>query len=77
MFNLWDGGLIIFFSGVLFCWFGMNCSGLGVVNGVIESLIYGFVFEFGFWLWVNCVLLGMIWLEVYDGMFDDKWEEMY
>lgn len=75
--NLRDGGSITFFSGVLSRRPGLNCSGLGAVNGAVESLTYGLALELGPRLRVNCVSPGMVRSEAYAGMPDDKREGMY
>jgi len=75
--KLRDGGSITFFSGVLSRRPGMNCSGLGAVNGAIESLNYGLALELGPRLRVNCVSPGMIRSEAYDGMDAAARETMY
>ena len=72
-----DGGSITFFSGVLSRRPGMNCSGLGAVNGAVESLCYGLALELGPRLRVNCVSPGMIRSEAYAGMADEARETMY
>ena len=71
------GGSITFFSGVLSRRPGMNCSGLGAVNGAVESLCYGLALELGPRLRVNCVSPGMIRSEAYAGMADAARETMY
>jgi len=72
-----DGGSITFFSGVLSRRPGMNCTGLGAVNGAVESLCYGLALELGPRLRVNCVSPGMIRSEAYAGMDDRARETMY
>ena len=68
-----DGGSITFFSGVLSRRPGMNCSGLGALNGAIESLCYGLALELGPRLRVNCVSPGMVRFDAYSGM---EWMSM-
>jgi len=75
--KLRDGGSITFFSGVLSRRPGMNCSGLGAVNGAIESLNYGLALELGPRLRVNCVSPGMIRSEAYNGMDAAARQTMY
>ncbi|MCR9256245.1 MAG: SDR family oxidoreductase [Alphaproteobacteria bacterium] len=75
--KLRDGGSITFFSGVLSRRPGMNCSGLGAVNGAVESLTYGLALELGPKLRVNCVSPGMIRSDAYAGMPAEKRETMY
>ena len=72
-----NGGSITFFSGVLSRRPGMNCSGLGAVNGAVESLCYGLALELGPRLRVNCVSPGMIRSEAYAGMDARARETMY
>ena len=72
-----DGGSITFFSGVLSRRPGMNCSGLGAVNGAIESLCYGLALELGPRLRVNCVSPGMVRSDAYAGMEEQAREAMY
>ena len=72
-----DGGSITFFSGVLSRRPGMNCTGLGAVNGAIESLCYGLALELGPRLRVNCVSPGMIRSEAYSRMDDSARETMF
>ncbi len=71
------GGSITFFSGVLSRRPGMNCSGLGAVNGAVESLSYGLGLELGPLIRVNCVSPGMVRSEAYDGLPEDAREVMY
>ena len=71
------GGSITFFSGVLSRRPGMNCSGLGAVNGAIESLCYGLALELGPGIRVNCVSPGMVRSEAYDGLDERAREDMY
>ncbi len=72
-----DGGSITFFSGVLSRRPGMNCSGLGAVNGAVESLCYGLALELGPRIRVNCVSPGMIRSEAYAGLEEQAREDMY
>jgi NAD(P)-dependent dehydrogenase (short-subunit alcohol dehydrogenase family) len=72
-----DGGSITFFSGVLSRRPGMNCSGLGAVNGAVESLTYGLALELGPRLRVNCVSPGMIRSDAYAAVPEAAREEMY
>lgn len=71
------GGSITFFSGVLSRRPGMNCSGLGAVNGAIEALTRGVALELGPHLRVNCLSPGMIRSEAYAGMEPGAREAMY
>ncbi|WP_422023331.1 SDR family oxidoreductase [Roseibium sp.] len=75
--HLRDGGSITFFSGVLSRRPGMNCSGLGAVNGAVESLTYGLALELGPRLRVNCVSPGMIRSDAYAAVPETAREEMY
>ncbi|OJJ11727.1 hypothetical protein BKI51_08430 [Alphaproteobacteria bacterium AO1-B] len=75
--HLRDGGSITFFSGVLSRRPGMNCSGLGAVNGAVESLTYGLALELGPRLRVNCVSPGMIRSDAYAAVPEAAREEMY
>lgn len=72
-----DGGSITFFSGVLSRRPGMNCSGLGAVNGAVESLTYGLALELGPRLRVNCVSPCMIRSDAYAAVPEAAREEMY
>ncbi len=72
-----DGGSITFFSGVLSRRPGMNCSGLGAVNGAVESLTYGLALELGPEIRVNCCSPGMVRSEAYDKVPEAAREEMY
>lgn len=72
-----DGGSITFFSGVLSRRPGMNCSGLGAVNGAVESLCYGLALELGPRIRVNCVSPGMIRSDAYAKMNEEARETMY
>lgn len=71
------GGSITLFSGVLSRRPGMNCSGLGAVNGAIEALTKGLALELGPDLRVDCLSPGMIRSEAYAGMDDDAREAMH
>ena len=71
------GGSITFFSGVLSRRPGMNCSGLGAVNGAVESLCFGLALELGPKIRVNCVSPGMIKSDAYAGMNEERREAMY
>ncbi|MEM8686114.1 MAG: SDR family oxidoreductase [Pseudomonadota bacterium] len=71
------GGSITFFSGVLSRRPGLNCSGLGAVNGAVESLSYALGLELGPEIRVNCVSPGMVRSEAYDGVPEDAREAMY
>ena len=72
-----NGGSITFFSGVLSRRPGKNCSGLGAVNGAVESLTRALALELGPRLRVNCVSPGMIRSEAYQGMPEAAREAMY
>ena len=72
-----QGGSITFFSGVLSRRPGKNCSGLGAVNGAVESLTRALALELGPGLRVNCVSPGMIRSEAYDGLTEEARETMY
>ena len=71
------GGSITFFSGVLSRRPGMNCSGLGAVNGAVEALTRGLALELGPGIRVNCLSPGMVRSEAYDGMAPEAREAMY
>ncbi len=71
------GGSITLFSGVLSRRPGMNCSGLGAVNGAIEALARGIALELGPDLRVNCLSPGMVKSEAYAGMAPEAREGMY
>ncbi|MEM9009965.1 MAG: SDR family oxidoreductase [Pseudomonadota bacterium] len=75
--KLATGGSITLFSGVLSRRPGMNCSGLGAVNGAVESLTYALALELGPDLRVNCLSPGMIRSDAYAGMEADARETMY
>ncbi|MEM6663145.1 MAG: SDR family oxidoreductase [Pseudomonadota bacterium] len=75
--KLRTGGSIIFFSGVLSRRPGMNCSGLGAVNGAVEALAKGLALELGPRLRVNCLSPGMVRSDAYSKMDDDRREAMY
>ena len=72
-----DGGSITFFSGILSRRPGINCSGLGAVNGAVESLTYGLALELGPAIRVNCVSPGMVRSEAYAGLEEETRENMY
>ncbi|MEO1193875.1 MAG: SDR family oxidoreductase [Pseudomonadota bacterium] len=71
------GGSLTFFSGVLSRRPGANCSGLGAVNGAVESLTYALALELGPDLRVNCVSPGMVRSEAYAGLPEAAREAMY
>ena len=71
------GGSITFFSGVLSRRPGENCSGLGAVNGAVESLSYALALELGPDIRVNCCSPGMVRSEAYQAMPEDAREAMY
>lgn len=75
--KLRQGGSITLFSGVLSRRPGLNCSGLGAVNGAVESLTYALALELGPDLRVNCLSPGMVRSEAYDGMDSEAREAMY
>lgn len=75
--QLTDGGTITFFSGVLSRRPGVNCSGLGAVNGAVESLCYGLALELGPAIRVNCVSPGMIRSDAYAGMEAEARDTMF
>lgn len=75
--KLSEGGSITFFSGVLSRRPGMNCTGLGAVNGAIEALTRGLALELGPKLRVNCVSPGMVRSEAYARMEPAAREAMY
>ncbi|MEM1316509.1 MAG: SDR family oxidoreductase, partial [Pseudomonadota bacterium] len=75
--RLRPGGSITFFSGVLSRRPGMNCSGLGAVNGAVEALTRGLALELGPDLRVNCVSPGMVRSEAYAGMPAEARRAMY
>jgi NAD(P)-dependent dehydrogenase (short-subunit alcohol dehydrogenase family) len=75
--KLRDGGSITFFSGVLSRRPGLNCSGLGAVNGAVESLARGLALELGPRLRVNCLSPGMVRSDAYAGMDPERREAMY
>ncbi|MEM1421761.1 MAG: SDR family oxidoreductase [Pseudomonadota bacterium] len=75
--KLAEGGSITFFSGVLSRRPGLNCSGLGAVNGAVEALTRGLALELGPRLRVNCVSPGMVRSEAYAGMEPSAREAMY
>jgi len=71
------GGSITFFSGVLSRRPGLNCSGLGAVNGAVEALARSLALELGPDLRVNCMSPGMVRSEAYARMDPDAREAMY
>ena len=75
--KLRPGGSITFFSGVLSRRPGMNCSGLGAVNGAVEALARALALELGPDLRVNCLSPGMIKSDAYAGMEETARETMY
>ena len=72
-----SGGSITLFSGVLSRRPGMNCTGLGAVNGAVEALTRGLALELGPDLRVNCLSPGMVRSEAYSGMEESAREGMY
>ena len=70
-------GSITFFSGVLSRRPGMNCSGLGAVNGAVEGLTRALALELGPDIRVNCVSPGMVRSDAYAGMDPQAREGMY
>lgn len=75
--KLRPGGSITLFSGVLSRRPGMNCSGLGAVNGAVEALARSLALELGPNLRVNCLSPGMVRSEAYAKMAPDAREKMY
>ncbi|MDJ0627684.1 MAG: SDR family oxidoreductase [Rhodobacter sp.] len=75
--KLRPGGSITFFSGVLSRRPGMNCSGLGAVNGAVEALTRGLALELGPDVRVNCLSPGMVRSDAYAGMNPKARETMY
>ncbi len=71
------GGSITFFSGVLSRRPGENCSGLGAVNGAVESLAMALALELGPAIRVNCCSPGMVRSEAYAALPEAAREEMY
>ncbi|MEM1073342.1 MAG: SDR family oxidoreductase [Pseudomonadota bacterium] len=71
------GGSITFFSGVLSRRPGMNCSGLGAVNGAVEALSRSLALELGPDVRVNCLSPGMVRSEAYAGMNPESRNTMY
>lgn len=71
------GGSITFFSGVLSRRPGMNCSGLGAVNGAVEALTRGLALELGPETRINCLSPGMVRSEAYSGMEQGARDAMY
>ena len=72
-----DGGSITFFSGVLSRRPGENCSGLGAVNGAVESLAIALALELGPQIRVNCCSPGMVRSDAYAAIPAEAREEMY
>ena len=75
--RLSEGGSITLFSGVLSRRPGLNCSGLGAVNGAIEGLTRSLALELGPAIRVNCCAPGMVRSEAYAAMAEDAREAMY
>ena len=75
--HLAEGGSITFFSGVLSRRPGMNCSGLGAVNGAVEGLTRALALELGPSIRINCCSPGMVRSDAYAGMPEDKRAAMY
>jgi len=75
--KLVKGGSVTFFSGVLSRRPGMNCSGLGAVNGAVESLTRALALELGPDIRVNCVSPGMVRSDAYARMPEEQRERMY
>lgn len=71
------GGSITFFSGVLSRRPGENCSGLGAVNGAVESLTRALALELGPDLRINCCSPGMVRSDAYAAMPAEAREAMY
>ncbi len=71
------GGSITFFSGVLSRRPGENCSGLGAVNGAVESLAMALALELGPAIRVNCCSPGMVRSDAYAAMPAEAREDMY
>ncbi len=72
-----SGGSITFFSGVLSRRPGENCSGLGAVNGAVESLAMALALELGPAIRVNCCSPGMVRSDAYAAVPEAAREEMY
>lgn len=70
-------GSITFFSGVLSRRPGMNCSGLGAVNGAVEALSRSLALELGPNIRVNCLSPGMVRSDAYAVMEAEARETMY
>jgi len=75
--KLRPGGSITFFSGVLSRRPGMNCSGLGAVNGAVEALARSLALELGPDIRVNCLSPGMVRSDAYAAMAPVPRETMY
>ncbi len=71
------GGSITFFSGVLSRRPGINCSGLGAVNGAVEALARSLALELGPAIRVNCLSPGMVRSDAYAAMEPEAREAMY
>ncbi len=71
------GGSITFFSGVLSRRPGLNCSGLGAVNGAVEALTRALSLELGPDIRVNCVSPGMVRSEAYAHLAPEMRDQMY
>ena len=71
------GGSITFFSGVLSRRPGENCSGLGAVNGAVESLTRALALELGPDLRINSCSPGMVRSDAYAAMPAEARETMY
>ena len=65
------------FSGVLSRRPGINCSGLGAVNGAIEALTRTLALELGPDIRVNCLSPSMVRSEAYDALDEERREAMY
>ncbi|MDA9983409.1 SDR family oxidoreductase [Gammaproteobacteria bacterium] len=55
----------------------MNCTGLGAVNGAVESLVRSMALELGPDIRVNCMSPGMVRSDAYAEMEEDAQEAMY
>ncbi len=72
-----NGGSITLFSGVLSRRPGLNCSGLGAVNGAVEALTRALALELGPNIRVNCVSPGMVRSEAYAHLAPETRDHMY
>ena len=72
-----DDGSITLFSGILSRRPGVNCSGLGAVNGAVESLTRSLALELGPAIRVNCCSPGMVRSDAYARMDPGAREAMY